>query len=229
MFTGLIQDVGRIESIRPSGTGSILRVVTSLAADGLERGESIACNGTCLTVTGFDAKGFTCEASRETLERTTIGDLKQGSPLNLERALRVGDRLGGHLVQGHVDGRATLVDVQPDGTSRKLYFDLPAGLVRYVIGKGSIALDGISLTVNEIEGRRFWVNIIPATWENTNLSGKKVGEHVNVEVDQLGKYVERLLLAWLEPGQQPGDLPPGVTRAFLAEHGFLKGEGPETA
>jgi len=196
MFTGLIQDVGRVGRVERAGTGSRFFIKTRFAAKGFSQGESIAVNGCCLTVTEFDATGFGCEASKETLDRTSLGDLAQDSPVNLERALRLGDALGGHLVQGHVDGTAKPAGCEPDGNCYRMAFDLAPGLSRYVIEKGSIALDGISLTVNRIAGNRVDVNIIPATWEKTNLSSRKPGARVNVEVDLLGKYVEKLLGAF---------------------------------
>jgi len=196
MFTGLIQDVGSVGRVERAGTGARFFIKTRFAAKRFSEGESIAVNGCCLTVTDFDGTGFGCEASKETLDRTSLGDLSKDSPVNLERALRLGDALGGHLVQGHVDGTAKLAGCKPDGNCYRMAFDLAPGLSRYVIEKGSIALDGISLTVNEISGNRAEVNIIPATWEKTNLSSRKPGARVNVEVDLLGKYVEKLLGAF---------------------------------
>ncbi|MEW6776242.1 MAG: riboflavin synthase [Bdellovibrionota bacterium] len=219
MFTGLITDIGKIAKLDPSGTGSKLWIETRLATEGLSDGESIAVNGVCLTVTSFDKKGFGCEASKETLDRSTLGNLKVGSPVNLERALCLGDRLGGHLVQGHVDGTAALVEVRTDGTSKRLTFELPDELLRYVIEKGSIALNGISLTVNAVQGPRIEVNIIPATWEKTSLSALSIGGRVNVEVDLLGKYVERLLTGRIPAASSKEGR---LTVEFLAEHGFLE-------
>lgn len=218
MFTGLVKDVGTIERITPSGTGLIFRIKTALAAEGLEDGESIAVNGVCLTVTDFDAVRFDCELSKETLDRSNLGGVKAGDPVNLERAMRLGDRLGGHLMQGHVDGRAKFLSDTPDGTSHRLAFEVPSELRKYIIEKGSIALDGISLTVNKVEGNRIEVNIIPATWEKTTLGKRAVGAIINVEVDMLGKYVESILGGHLQAaGVDAGS----ISKAFLAEQGFL--------
>lgn len=218
MFTGLVTDVGTVERTTPSGTGLIFRVKTKLAAEGLEEGESIAVNGVCLTVTTFSGGHFDCELSKETLDRSNLGEVKTGDPVNLERALRLGDRLGGHLMQGHVDGCAKYVSAAEDGTSHRLTFEVPAELRKYIIEKGSIALDGISLTVNRVEGNTIEVNIIPATWEKTTLGRRSIGDTINVEVDMLGKYVESIMAGHLQAaGADAGK----ITKAFLAEQGFL--------
>lgn len=218
MFTGLVKDVGKVARVSPSGTGLIFRIETALAAEGLEEGESIAVNGVCLTVTTFSSAHFDCELSKETLDRSNLGEVKAGDGVNLERALRLGDRLGGHLMQGHVDGRAKFVASAPDGTSHRLTFEIPQELRKYVIEKGSIALDGISLTVNSVSGLRVEVNIIPATWEKTTLGRRAIGATINVEVDMLGKYVESILAGHL--GAAGADVSK-ITKAFLAEQGFL--------
>lgn len=195
MFTGLVQGVGRIERIEPLGGDVRLHVaVGNLPFSDVELGESIAVNGTCLTVVEFDAASFAADASTETLRLTTLGALRIGSRVNLERALRANDRMGGHLVSGHVDGLATVVQVFEDARAQRWRFDVPAALSRYIAKKGSICVDGVSLTVNEADTDGFEVALIPHTVENTAFKTTRVGDRVNIEVDLVARYVERLLL-----------------------------------
>ncbi|MGD9496892.1 MAG: riboflavin synthase [Armatimonadota bacterium] len=212
MFTGLIQEVGRIGSIRRTGGGAELYVQAPGIAPCVRVGESIAVNGACLTVERAESAGFVCHAGAETLARTTIGGLAVGSAVNLERALAVGDRLGGHFVQGHVDCVGTIAARSDEGTTVWLWIDLPAEYARYVVEKGSVAVDGVSLTVTEVSGARFGVAIIPHTLANTTLAGATQGRQVNIETDILAKYLERLV------GGAPAE---GLSRQFLAEHGFI--------
>jgi riboflavin synthase len=163
-----------------------------LPLEGVRIGDSIAVSGVCLTVVEVGAGAFSADVSNETLSLTTLGALSEGSPVNLEPALRVGDPLGGHLMSGHVDGIGRLLALEEDARSWRMRFDVPAALARYVARKGSIAIDGISLTVNEVEGREFGVNIIPHTFEATTLGSAVPGRAVNIEVDQIARYVERL-------------------------------------
>ena len=202
MFTGIVREVGRVREIAEAGDR---RVVIGCArpADEIELGASISCSGVCLTVVdkGTDAEGdwFAVTVSGETAARTTLGGWAVGSPINLEPALRLGDELGGHIVSGHVDGVAEVVSVTPEGDSHRIEVAAPAGFGRYLAPKGSVALDGISLTVNEVadEGgaTRFGVNIIPHTWTATTLAGAAAGTTLNFEVDLLARYVDRLTRA----------------------------------
>lgn len=198
MFTGIVQAIGTVAS--STARGGDLRLVidaTGLAARidvaRLGIGESIAVSGACLTVVEFDGVRFAADVSRETLALTTLGNLREGDPVNLEAALRAGDPLGGHLMSGHVDGVAQVKSLHPDARSLRVEVEGPAALVRYIAPKGSVALDGVSLTVNEVAGRCFGVNLIPHTVEVTALRGLAVGQVLNLEVDQLARYLERLL------------------------------------
>lgn len=193
MFTGLVQGLGRIGAIERSGDGAKVTIETSLVAE-LHAGDSIAVNGVCLSATALENGSFVADAMNETLSRTSLGDLEPGAEVNLELPLRAGDRLGGHVVQGHVDGIGAIVDVADDGFARRIRIEAPPGLLRYVIEKGSIAVDGVSLTVAELDSRSFTVSLIPETLQRTNLGHAGIGDRVNLEVDVLAKYVERLLV-----------------------------------
>jgi len=196
MFTGIVRAIGRIRGITDRGGDAELVVDCSrldLSAAGL--GDSIAIAGACLTVTRIEDGCCAFDVSRETLEKTTLGALRTGDAVNLEPALRAGDPLGGHYVTGHVDGLAQVVDEAPDARSWRVRFEAPEGLSRYVAPKGSVTLDGVSLTVNEVEGRVFGVNLIPHTREVTTLGLLRPGQAVNLEVDIIARYVERLRAA----------------------------------
>jgi riboflavin synthase len=199
MFTGLIEGVGRLAARDMRGGDARLRIdIGSLpwAADADVRlGESIAVNGTCLTVVAFDARGFEADASNETLALTTLGDLPVGRALNLERAMRPTDRLGGHLVSGHVDGMGRVVHAWDDGRAQRWVFAAPATLRRYIAAKGSICVDGVSLTVNAVDDSGFEVALVPHTLAHTAFGETRSGDAVNLEVDMLARYVERLLHA----------------------------------
>jgi riboflavin synthase len=192
MFTGIVTDLGEIRSIRREGDMRLV-IGTHYPTAELELGASIAHNGVCLTVIAKGADWYEVQASDETLSKTTMGSWRVGQRINLERALRLGDELGGHLVSGHVDGVARLADKRPEKDSLRLGFTAPAELARFVAPKGSVALDGVSLTVNEVEGARFGVNIIPHTQQATTLGGLAVGDPVNMEIDMLARYVARLI------------------------------------
>ncbi|MDR2934459.1 MAG: riboflavin synthase [Candidatus Adiutrix sp.] len=211
MFTGLTQGLGRLDRRTPRGAEIELGVTADFEwTPPLVLGESVAVSGVCLTVTGLSgARGFTAHASAETLNRSTLG---RAVPVNLERALTLSDRLGGHLVSGHVDGLGALASKTSAGASRIMKFSLPAPLRPFVVAKGSIAVDGVSLTVNEILAEAFTVNIIPHTLDRTTLGGLKPGEAVNLETDILGKYVHRLLTF-----QDRG----GLSLEALAQAGFM--------
>ena len=194
MFTGLVQAVGRLDAREPRGGDARLRIgFGGLPAGDIALGESIAVNGACLTVVGHDAGGFEADASNETLALTTLGALPVGAPLNLERALRAGDRLGGHLVSGHVDGVGTVLAIEPDARAQRWRFRVPAPLLRYIAKKGSICVDGTSLTVNDVDASGFEVALVPHTVANTAFAATRVGDPVNLEVDMIARYVERLL------------------------------------
>lgn len=198
MFTGIITDVGRVRSRAATGGGRDMRfeIETAFSMDSVAIGASICCSGVCLTVTGKGRDWFAVDVSAETLGKTTLGSWKVGDVVNLERALRVGDELGGHLVSGHVDGTAAILEQQQDGESIRYVFGLDGELGRFIAPKGSVALDGVSLTVNEVgDGAgetRFGVNIIPHTQANTTFRTFHPGMRVNVEVDMLARYVSRL-------------------------------------
>ena len=196
MFTGIITDVGHVRRLRRAAKledGLELTVATAYDAASIELGASIACSGVCLTVVSVEPGAFTVQASGETLACSILGGWRQGTPVNLERALRVGDELGGHIVSGHVDGTAEILDRRPDGESVRFTFALAATLAPFVASKGSVALDGVSLTVNEIERDRFGVNIIPYTLTHTNLGDAVAGQAMNLEIDPIARYVARLV------------------------------------
>jgi len=192
VFTGLIADLGRVEQLDADAAGARLRIATALARE-IEAGDSVAVNGVCLTATELDAGGFSTEAMPETLERSSLGALAVGDAVNLELALRAADRLGGHIVQGHVDGTGTVASVRPDGISRVVEVEAEPELTRYLVEKGSVALDGVSLTVSALADDSFAVSLIPETLARTTLGGLQPGSKVNIEVDVLAKHVERLL------------------------------------
>ncbi len=192
MFTGLISDLGSVRAIERDADGARLRIATALAPE-LGEGDSIAVNGVCLTATSVGDGGFQAEVMGETLRRSSLGELREGSPVNLELPLRASDRLGGHVVQGHVDGTGTIAGVREDGFARVLDVAVEPALARYLVEKGSVALDGVSLTVSALSERGFSVSLIPETLQRTRLGGVGEGATVNVEVDVLAKHVERLM------------------------------------
>jgi len=206
MFTGLIQQIGTVERVQ---SGAMTDLWVQSTFDALELGESIACDGCCLTVVEARGGNFKLQASPETLRRTTLGEWKAGTKVNLERALRVGDRLGGHWVQGHVDSTAQLRSTREEGGSRVVSFELPSALAPFFIEKGSVTVDGISLTVNEVKKGSFAVALIPETLARTTLGGKGAGARVNLEADLVGKYVARQQLF------------KGVTEESLKAAGFI--------
>ena len=197
MFTGIVTDVGQVRRVEPRGDTHIA-IATKFDVAGIDIGASIACAGCCLTVVdkgNADDRWFAVTASAETLARTAIGGWKAGDPVNLERPMRVGDELGGHIVTGHIDGVAQIATVVAEGESKRMMFAVPDALARFIAPKGSIALDGVSLTVNEVEGTRFGVNIIPHTLSVTTFGRARAGTKVNLEVDLLARYVARLVHA----------------------------------
>lgn len=192
MFTGIITDLGSVKKIEKSGEARF-EFKTSYDPKGIAIGASIACNGVCLTVTSVGSDSFSVLASQETLAKTTLGGWVAGRVVNFERALKVGDELGGHIVSGHVDGLARIVSLTPEGESLRFVFEAPDDLAKFIAPKGSVALDGVSLTVNEVDGRNFGVNIIPHTAEVTTFGHYKVGDLVNLEIDMLARYMARML------------------------------------
>lgn len=192
MFTGIITDLGRVRLVG-QGAMTRLEIETKYPTDGIAIGASIACNGVCLSVVERGPGWFAVEASGETLSKTTLGQWRTGTAVNLERPLKLGDELGGHLVLGHVDGVGRIVERLPDGGSVRLTLEAPAELARFIAAKGSIAIDGVSMTVNEVSGRRFGVNVIPITQRETNLGGLAVDMPVNLEIDMMARYVARLM------------------------------------
>jgi len=214
MFTGLVEGVGEITGSSRLAEGLRLTVAPPFPPSELALGDSLAVAGACLTVVEITSKTASFEVSPETLARTTLALKKAGDRVNLERALKLGDRLGGHLVTGHVDGKAALRERREGPASLFLKFEMPGPLSRYVIEKGSIAIDGVSLTVNTCQGHAFTVNIIPHTAQQTTLAQLRVGDEVNLETDIIGKYVEKLL------GVKSPEKA-GVTAELLARHGFL--------
>lgn len=212
MFTGLIEDIGTVRSLQRSARGATIEVEARFAHE-LARGDSVAVDGACLTAIEIGGGRFTAEVSNESLARTTLGSLAAGSRVNLERALAVGQRLGGHYVLGHVDVVGRISAIAGLGDARRIDIEFPEALAPLLVGKGSVAIDGISLTVNEVAARTFWVAIIPETQARTTLASKKPGDRVNLEGDVLGKYVLRSLAV---SGKVAG-----VDEALLARHGYL--------
>lgn len=218
MFTGIIQAVGKISVLEAKGGDARLRIATgSLDLGGVSIGDSIAVSGVCLTAVELPGDGFWADVSGETLARTTLGALRQGDSVNLEKALTPSTPLGGHLVSGHVDGVGEVRERRAEARSVRFRIEAPAALARYIAAKGSICVDGVSLTVNAVDGASFELNIVPHTLAATTLGEFRPGRRVNLEVDLIARYLERLLLG--ERAAEPAKI---LTQAFLAEHGFLK-------
>lgn len=192
MFTGIVTDLGKIRAIEKRGDTRI-EIETSYDTDDIDIGASIACSGPCLTVIEKGRGWFAIEASAETLDKTALGDWAVGTTVNLERAMRIGDELGGHIVSGHVDAVARIVDMQPEGDSVRFTFEAPQAFAKYIAPKGSVCLDGVSLTVNEVQGNRFGVNIISHTQGETTFGSRQVGDRINMEIDTIARYVARIL------------------------------------
>ena len=211
MFTGIIESMGVVKKITTKGKDALLEIDTSMNLDDIKTGDSIAISGACLTVTGISDRGFIADVSAETLAKTTLKSLKGGGKVNLEKALRLNSFLGGHLVLGHVDGVGSICERLEKSNSIIFGVEIDKELTKYVVQKGSITVDGISLTVNRCEKNRFYVNIIPHTARATTLESKRVRDPVNIETDILGKYIEKLL----NPDKE-------IDMNFLSEHGFLK-------
>lgn len=217
MFTGIIEDKGTVLKVEYHGQEMRLTLELPPHLTEVQLGDSINLNGVCLTVVQKQGKTIKLDLSQETLQKTSLGELKEGNQVNLERALRLTDRLGGHIVTGHIDGIGVIVDKTRERDFLQLKIKIPESVSRYVVQKGSIAIDGVSLTVNEYLGGEIRFTLIPYTIEKTTLLNKNAGDRVNVEADILGKYVEKLLT-------REDKNPKKVDRAFLKEHGFIKGE-----
>lgn len=218
MFTGIIEAQGKLQAMTPS-SGDITLAVASNALDfsDVALGDSIAVNGVCLTVTALGQQQFSADVSRETLSLTSLNQLKTGSLVNLEKAMTPTTRLGGHIVSGHVDGLGEVVKLHPDARSLQVDIKAPAALAKYIAHKGSITVDGISLTVNQVEGAVFSLNIIPHTAMITTVAQWQLASRVNLEVDVIARYIERLLL-----GDKAADAAQPIDESFLARHGFLR-------
>ena len=213
MFTGIIEEVGRVRQIG----GGVLSIDAQRVLEDVQLGDSICVNGICLTVTSFDARHFTADVMPETIRRTSLAELKKGSPVNLERALTLASRLGGHIVSGHIDGTGEVLSLKQEGNAVLLNIPATSALLRYIVEKGSVAIDGISLTVAKVTDSDFTVSLIPHTREVTNLGSKKTGSPINIETDVLGKYVEKMLKG---SSPAPAKAQSNMTLDFLRENGF---------
>ncbi len=218
MFTGIVEEIGVVKALESSLAGTRLTILASTVMETLTVGASVSVNGACLTVVAVGDREFSAEVSRETLSVTALGRLITSAPVNLERALKINERIDGHLVSGHVDGVGTLTSRRQEGNAIVLRIEAPKEVLRYCVPKGSITVDGASLTINELNDRSFGVAIIPHTAKMTTLGVKQAGETVNLEADLIGKYVERLL-------QERGDLPPkpapAIDREYLQKRGLI--------
>ncbi len=214
MFTGIIEEIGTVKAVQHSGSNSFIRIEAKKVLEDVHLGDSIAVNGVCLTVTHFDSTTFQADVMNETLSRSSLGSLRNGSPVNLERAMAAGGRFGGHIVSGHIDGTGTVSDIRNDGIAVWYTISANADILRYIVEKGSIAIDGISLTVAKVTDDSFSVSIIPHTASVTILGTKKTGDIVNLENDIVGKYVEKLM----KPAQAQKS---GLTMETLAKNGFI--------
>ncbi|MGY4104961.1 riboflavin synthase [Ignavigranum ruoffiae] len=214
MFTGIIEEVGRVKAIESKDRGKGIEIIAHEILTDVELGDSIAVNGICLTVNQLVHQSFTADVMQETLDRTALAKLVPGDRVNLERAMAANGRFGGHIVSGHIDGVGTIRQIRPDGIAQRYSIRANPNILKYVIEKGSIAIDGISLTVTEVTAQTFSVSIIPHTQEQTNLSDRAVGDPVNLEVDIVGKYIEKFI-------NQDKTGPTKMNQDFLQIHGFM--------
>ncbi|HJC32664.1 MAG TPA: riboflavin synthase [Candidatus Anaerobutyricum faecale] len=216
MFTGIIEEVGVVKSIRMGAQSAVITIQAEKVMEDIHVGDSIATNGVCLTVTSFDKNSYSVDVMHETLRRTNLGTLKSGSRVNLERAMAADGRFGGHIVAGHVDDPGTITSMEKDDNAIWITIRTTPAVLKYIVEKGSIAIDGISLTVARVDDKSFAVSVIPHTGANTTLLEKKPGDTVNLETDMVGKYVEKLL-RYEESKEKPQS---GITMDFLKSHGF---------
>ena len=216
MFTGIVEEMGQIRSIVRGASSAVLSIEANLILEDLKIGDSVAVNGVCLTATSIGAGGFTADVMHETLNRSSLGALQKGSHVNLERAMIANGRFGGHIVSGHIDGTGTIGSIQKDDNALWYTIQADAKLLRYIVEKGSVTIDGISLTVADVQSDRFAVSLIPHTAKVTVLGEKRTGDIVNLETDIIGKYVEKLMKPAVEETKQKS----GITMEFLAENGF---------
>lgn len=214
MFTGIIEEVGTVKTVQHSGNNSFIRIEASKVLEDVHIGDSIAVNGVCLTVTQFDSTTFQADVMNETLNRSSLGKLTNGSPVDLERAMAANGRFGGHIVSGHIDGTGTITDIRNDSIAVWYTVSAKPEIMRYIVEKGSVAIDGISLTVAEVTDNTFSVSIIPHTASQTVLGTKKIGDIVNLENDIIGKYVEKLI----SPASEQKN---SLSMKMLAENGFI--------
>lgn len=221
MFTGLIEEVAVVERVEGTAAGAHLFLHAQRVVMDVRLGDSISVNGACLTVVQFSTRGFAVDVVPETLRRSTLAELRPGARVNLERALRAGARLGGHIVSGHVDAVGRITGVQTDGLARVLTIAVPTDILRYVVEKGSICLDGVSLTVMDVQASTLRVSIIPHTAANTTLEAARTGTRLNIECDILAKYVERLLGPLTSVGSVERPATSDLSQAWLAEQGFV--------
>jgi riboflavin synthase len=221
MFTGIVETVGKITAVVSESEGLRLTISSGKIAEDVNLGDSVAINGVCLTVVEMRPPHLTFQAVYETVRRSSLSQLATGDSVNLERALPVGGRLGGHIMQGHVDGVGHIASIRPVGNAWMVYVDTTPEIMRYIVNKGSVAVDGISLTVAEAADRTFSLSVIPHTWENSTLKERRAGDRINIECDIIGKYVEKLLGGYIAGGKS--DLTPaqGVTMDLLARSGYV--------
>ena len=217
MFTGIVEEIGTIDSVRKGTHSAVLGIRCRKVLEGTKIGDSIAVNGVCLTVTGINNNGYTADVMAETLERSSLGSLGKNSRVNLERAMAADGRFGGHMVAGHIDGTGKVKQIKRDETAVWYTIEAEVAVLRYVVEKGSIAIDGISLTVARVSERDFSVSVIPHTQGETNLTDRKIGDIVNLECDVIGKYVEKLCMT----GKEPTEVESKLSETFLLENGFI--------
>lgn len=222
MFTGIIEEVGEIQSIKKGANSAVITIKANTVLGDLHLGDSVALNGVCLTATSIGKNNYSVDVMHETLRRTNLGELKSGSRVNLERAMAANGRFGGHIVAGHVDGTGTISSMKKDDNAVWITIDTSAAILKYIISKGSITIDGVSLTVAKVDNKSFAVSVIPHTGQNTTLLDKKPGDTVNLENDMVGKYVEKLLQYGSIPAEEEESTSEktGITMDFLIQNGF---------
>jgi len=216
VFTGIVEEIGKVDTVVIGRKSARIKIHAKKVLEDVKLGDSISTNGVCLTVTEFDDSSFTVDVMAETMRRSNLGNLQKGSMVNLERALKIGDRLGGHIVSGHIDGVGVINELKREDNAIWVSIGAPLEILRYVVLKGSIAIDGVSLTVAYVDDNEFKVSVIPHTQEETTLTHKKVGDKVNLECDMIGKYIEKLLVS-----REISSCKRGIDEDFLRENGFL--------